>query len=157
MERTKKRLWMYLIKLFCSALKSFAKLTTTRVCAVLCSFVCAEAVTSVTRLGDFWKLLAPNLITKVAQKDRWLFGLFCKRSLYVKLLWLQFGQLLEAFGLLCVSNIWSHWKQPPIEANFGQSRVIRCCCYSGPCPWVGSSSSQNEGKRSMLSQTGATA
>ena len=108
MERTKKRLWMYLIKLFCSALKSFDKLTTTRVCAVLCSFVCAEAVTSVTRLGDFWKLLAPNLITKVAQKDRWLFGLFCKRSLYVKLLWLQFGQLLEAFGLLCNSNIWSH-------------------------------------------------
>ena len=25
------------------------------------------------------------------------FGLFCKRSIYVKLLWLQFGQRLEAF------------------------------------------------------------
>ena len=49
---------------------------------------------SVTRLGDFWKFLATNLLTKV---------LFWKRSIYVKLLWIlleTFGQLLETFGQL---------------------------------------------------------
>ena len=33
---------------------------------------------SVTRLGDFWKLLATNLPTKIAQKDGWLLGYFEK-------------------------------------------------------------------------------
>ena len=33
---------------------------------------------SVTRLGDFWKFLVQNLLTKVGKKEWRLFGLFCK-------------------------------------------------------------------------------
>ena len=48
-----------------------------------------------------WDKIGPFLNvfgTQVAQEEWWLSGLCCKRSIYVKLLWLQFGQLLEAFG-----------------------------------------------------------
>ena len=36
-----------------------------------------------TRLDDFWKFLAKNLLTKVAQKRLVAFGLFRKGPLYV--------------------------------------------------------------------------
>ena len=36
---------------------------------------------SVTRLGDFRKLLATNLFTKEAQKESWLLGYFEKDQL----------------------------------------------------------------------------
>ena len=61
---------------------------------------------SVTRLGDFWKFLATNSLTKLAQKDCWLLGLLIK----VKLLWILFRQLLETIGQLFKSSSWSHWR-----------------------------------------------
>ena len=37
--------------------------------------------TSVTRLGDIWKVLATNFLSKIAQKDFWLLGYFDKNQL----------------------------------------------------------------------------
>ena len=52
---------------------------------------------SVTRLGDFWKFLAINSLSKVAQKDCWLLGNFEKDQLMSKLLWILFRQHLGHF------------------------------------------------------------
>ena len=43
--------------------------------------LCKTFADSVTRLGDFWKFLALNLFSKVAQKDFWLLGYFEKDQL----------------------------------------------------------------------------
>ena len=55
------------------------------------------AVTSVTKLGDFWKFLTTNSVTKVAQKDCWLMCYFEKDQLKYKLLCILFRQLLGLF------------------------------------------------------------
>ena len=75
------------------------------------SLLCHGQFNSVTRLSDFWKFLSPNLLTNRLAT----FGIFCKFSLYVKRLWQQIGQLLEAFGPL--SNIWSHYGQASVTSN----------------------------------------
>ena len=51
-----------------------------------------------TRLGDFWKLLATNLLTKVAQNLKII-------AFKVNLLWLLFGHLCEIFGLLLFQHL----------------------------------------------------
>ena len=51
-----------------------------------------------TRLGDFGKLLATNLLTFVAQKDCRLVGDFEKNSTNVKLLQIFLGNLLKHLG-----------------------------------------------------------
>ena len=63
---------------------------------------------SVTRLGDFWKLLATNLLIKVPKMIVDFLVHFEKRLMKLKQLWLLVGQLLETFGLLLCSKIWSH-------------------------------------------------
>ena len=62
------------------------------------------------QIGWFLKVLLINLLTIVAQKEWRLLGLFCKKINLWKLLWLQFGQIFKAFGLLFNSNKWSHWQ-----------------------------------------------
>ena len=56
---------------------------------------------SVTRLGDFYKFLATNCLTKVAQMCWWLFGLFLIMSLFSKkcvaTFWAIFGGKLDNF------------------------------------------------------------
>ena len=69
---------------------------------------------SVTRLGDFWKFLGTNLLTKVAIKDCRLFGLFWKWSHSVKT---AVVPILVTFGKICdifLSNIWSHCSLLPL-------------------------------------------
>ena len=50
---------------------------------------------SVTRLGDFWKLLITNLLIKVAKKECRLFGAILNNVYYCryKLMLVLFGQL----------------------------------------------------------------
>ena len=67
-------------------------------------------MSSVTRLGEFRKFLATNSLTKVAQKDCWLLGLFWKRSINVKTAEDIFRQLVETFGQPFYPNIWSYWQ-----------------------------------------------
>ena len=71
--------------------------------------------TSVIRLGHFWKFFPTNLPTKVAQKERWLLGLFWINDLFQKLLELLIMLLLETFGLLFYFDIWSHWTQHSVS------------------------------------------
>ena len=64
-------------------------------------------VNSVTRLGDFWKFLVTNFITRVAKMFGDLLGYF-ERFLSksaVKTFWAIFGKNWAPFN----SNIWSHW------------------------------------------------
>ena len=69
---------------------------------------------SVTRLGDFWKFLGTNLLSKVAIKDCRLFGLFWKLSHNVKTavvsILVTFGKIWDIF----LSNIWSHCSLLPL-------------------------------------------
>ena len=55
------------------------------------------------QIGDFWKFLAANFLTKVGQKHWWLFGLVWKVSLYVKTnvasIWATFGNIWGTFLL----------------------------------------------------------
>ena len=57
-----------------------------------------NAASSVTRLGDSWKFLVTNLLTKVAQKDYWLLGYFEKDQLMKKLLLIFLGNLWKHLG-----------------------------------------------------------
>ena len=61
---------------------------------------------SVTRLGNFWKFMETNLLTKVAQKHWWLFGLFWKGSLYVKIAVTSIRATLENIWVT-LENIWT--------------------------------------------------
>ena len=53
---------------------------------------------SVTRLCNFYKFLATNCLTKVAQIIWCLYGLFLIMSLLCKSVWLLFGQFLGKLG-----------------------------------------------------------
>ena len=53
---------------------------------------------SLTRLGDFWKVLVTNLSSKIAQIFRNFLGLFKNGTLKQKDLQLLFGQVLENLG-----------------------------------------------------------
>ena len=59
---------------------------------------CCES--SVSRFGDFWKVLATKFLAKVAKMIGNFLGYLEKTHYYVKLHWLLFGQLLEKIGLL---------------------------------------------------------
>ena len=73
------------------------------------SFWCSVVLMcSVPRLGDFWKYLSTNLLTKVAQTDWCRLGYFEIDRFVLKLLWILFWQLFETFGLLFYSTFWSH-------------------------------------------------
>ena len=63
------------------------------------------------KIGRFLKVLGTIFASKVAQKEWWLSRLFRKRSIYVNLVWLKFGQLLAAVWLLFYSNVWLHCSQ----------------------------------------------
>ena len=78
---------------------------------------------SVTRLGEFLKLLVTNFRTKVAQVFGDFLGCVLDRSLLKKNhLLLIFGYLLEKLGTF-YSTVWSHWLHvnkffPKININF---------------------------------------
>ena len=58
---------------------------------------------SVTRLGDFWKFLSTNCVTKNSPKYFVILGLLWKASkLKLKLLYLLLGQTFESIGLLFI-------------------------------------------------------
>ena len=101
---------------FCSSLSLFMN---ERNCpnsrSAFCRKFSAEKMfrrTSVTRLGDFWKFLSTNLLTKVAQKVWWLLGFFEIDQFMQKLLWIWFRQLMETFG-----NIWATSGQTGLEQH----------------------------------------
>ena len=56
---------------------------------------------SVTRLGDFWKFLATNVLIKVAQNDWLFFGLFWKRLILVSTGVTYFGNFYKHLGFFC--------------------------------------------------------
>ena len=80
--------------------------------------------TSVTRLGNFWKFLSANLLTKVAQKYWCLSGYFeIDQFMYktdVEIDSTTFGNIWQLFP----SNIWSHWLAPNETIFLGYG----CCC-----------------------------
>ena len=65
--------------------------------------------TIVTRLGDYFKFLATNCLTKVAQIFWSPFGLFLAMKLLCKGVWLLFWQFLGDLGQTIYSIIWSSW------------------------------------------------
>ena len=82
---------------------------------------CCES--SVSRFGDFWKVLA----TKFLANDWQLFGLFGKNSLLCKTalatFWTTFGKIWATF----YSNIWAHWLWPQKKFySFGLSWSADC-------------------------------
>ena len=79
-------------------------LTATIFCAVIND---GRPTTSVTRLVDFYKILAANCLTKVAQIFWSLLGLFLIVSLLCKSIWLLFGQFWGEIRQIFYSIIWS--------------------------------------------------
>ena len=69
-------------------------------------------VSSVTRLGDFWKFLHTNLLTNVAIKDCWLLGYFEKVELMKNCYGYILGNLWKQLGNFLYPNIWSQWSFP---------------------------------------------
>ena len=64
-------------------------------------------VTSVTRLGNFWKFLSTNMLSKVSIKIVDFWAILIKINYYKKLS-ILFRQFLETFGQLFNPNIWSY-------------------------------------------------
>ena len=61
------------------------------------------------QIGQFFKVLGNKFTLKSSPKRLLTFGLFRKRSINVKLLWILFRQLLKKIEQLFKSSIWSHW------------------------------------------------
>ena len=61
------------------------------------------------KIGQFFKVLGNKFTLKSSPKRLLTFGLFRKRSINVKLLWILFRQLLKKIEQLFKSSIWSHW------------------------------------------------
>ena len=61
------------------------------------------------QIGRFLKVLSDNFALKSSPKIMLTFGLFLKRSINVKMLWISFRQLLKTFGKLFKSSIWPHF------------------------------------------------
>ena len=62
-------------------------------------------MTSVTRLGDFWKLLGTNFLSKVAQMFVDFLGSLEDHNFISQTgVWLIFGQLLKKIGQLIIST-----------------------------------------------------
>ena len=88
------------------------------------------AIYSVTRLGDFWKFLATNLLTKVAQKHWWLLGLFWKGYLNVKTavayIWVTYGNFWATFLLqyLVTLAICDFWMNPFVVRIYFKKHIL---------------------------------
>ena len=60
---------------------------------------------SVTRLGDFWKILLTNFKTKVVHKRLPFLGYNVKSLYCLKLLWLLFGHLWKHLGYFLLQHL----------------------------------------------------
>ena len=64
-----------------------------------------------TRLSDFWKFLATNLLTKVAENDWAILNRSIQVKTAVDIILANFGNIYATF----FSNIWSHWASADAE------------------------------------------
>ena len=73
---------------------------------------------SVTRFGDFFKIIGNNISFKRSQNICWLPELFWKPNILNKKRMLcSFGQVLDNFWATLYFNIWSHWPNPIWDDN----------------------------------------
>ena len=65
----------------------------------------ANSRPSVTRLGNFWKLLTANFLLKSSQNIWWHFGQFLNTALLKNNHWCLWCQLLEKLGYCLFQNL----------------------------------------------------